>query len=233
MKLTTFLLFAACMQISAKGLSQQISISERNVPLKKVLKEVARQAGISLVYDENLLSRLKPVTIELKNATVQEAMSTLLKGQPVAYTIEGKRIVIQQPAPDNRAAADTSITVSGRITNDAGEGIPGATVRVAGTSAGTASDLNGHYSIRVPNANASLIFSFLGYNSRTLKISGGNMDVKLQLSETELTETVVVGYGVQKKSVVTGAISSVRAKDLGGHADHTPRTGAARPAHPA
>ncbi|GEP97399.1 TonB-dependent receptor [Chitinophaga cymbidii] len=214
MKLTTFLLFAACMQISAKGLSQQISISERNAPLKKVLKEVARQAGISLVYDEVLLSRLKPVTVELKNATVQEAMSTLLKDQPVAYSIDGKRIIIRQPAPDGRAPADTSITVSGRVTNDAGEAIPGVTVRIAGTSSGTASDASGRYSIRVPGAGASLIFSFLGYNSRTLKVSGNSMDVKLQLSETELTETVVVGYGVQKKSVVTGAISSVRAKDL-------------------
>ncbi|QEH42216.1 TonB-dependent receptor [Chitinophaga sp. XS-30] len=214
MKLTTVLLFAACMQISAKGVSQQISISERNAPLKKVLKEVARQAGISMVYDETLLSRLKPVTIELKNVSVQEAMRSLLKGQPVAYTIEGKRIIIRQPEPEELQALDTAITVSGRISNDAGEAIPGATVRVAGTSTGTASDANGRYTIRVPDANASLIFSVLGYNTRTLKVSGSSMDIKLQLSETALTETVVVGYGVQKKSVVTGAISSVRAKDL-------------------
>lgn len=213
MKLTTILLFVACMQISAKGVSQQISISERNAPLKKVLKEVARQAGISLVYDEVLLSRLKPVTIELKDATVQEAMRLLFKDQPVAYTIEGKRVVIREPEED-RPAADTSITVRGRITNDAGESIPGVTVRVVGTSTGTASDVEGRYTIRVPESNTSLIFSFLGYNSRTLKVTGGNMDVKLQLSETALTETVVVGYGIQKKSVVTGAISSVRAKDL-------------------
>lgn len=213
MKLTTILLFVACMQISAKGVSQQISISERNAPLKKVLKEVARQAGISLVYDEVLLSRLKPVTIELKDASVQEAMRLLFKDQPVAYTIEGKRVVIREPEED-RPAADTSITVRGRITNDAGESIPGVTVRVAGTSAGTASDVEGRYTIRVPESNTSLIFSFLGYNSRTLKVTGGQMDVKLQLSETALTETVVVGYGIQKKSVVTGAISSVRAKDL-------------------
>lgn len=213
MKLTTILLFVACMQISAKGVSQQISISERNAPLKKVLKEVARQAGISLVYDEVLLSRLKPVTIELKDATVQEAMRLLFKDQPVAYTIEGKRVVIREPEED-KPVADTSVTVKGRITNDAGESIPGVTVRVAGTSTGTTSDAQGRYTIRVPASNSSLIFTFLGYNSRTLKVTGGNMDVKLQLSETALTETVVVGYGIQKKSVVTGAISSVRAKDL-------------------
>lgn len=214
MKLTTVLLFAACMQISAKGLSQQISISERNAPLKKVLREVARQAGISIVYDEALLSKLKPVTVQFQNVTLQEAMNALLKDQPVEFSVDGKRVIIQSPAEKQKQSADTAITVSGRITGETGEPIPGATIRVVGSTHGTASDATGRYTLRVPDTNASLIFSFLGYNSQTLRVSGSTMNIKLTLTETALTETVVVGYGIQKKSVVTGAISSVRAKDL-------------------
>lgn len=214
MKITTFLLLVACLQISAKGLSQQISIKERNAPLKRVLKEVARQAGISIVYDESLMARANPVNIDLKNATVKEALDLLLLNQPLSFSIEGQRITIQQLAADLKPLADTGILVTGRIVGDAGEPIPGATVRIQGTTIGTTADANGQYSIRVPNAKTPLVFSFIGYAPQTLRISGKTLNVNLLLSETALTETVVVGYGVQKKSVVTGAISSVRAKEL-------------------
>jgi hypothetical protein len=214
MKITTFLLLVACLQISAKGLSQQISIKERNAPLKRVLKEVARQAGISIVYDESLMARANPVNIDLKNATIKEALDLLLLNQPLSFSMEGQRITIQQLSADVKPMADTGILVTGRILGDAGEPIPGATVRIQGTTSGTTADANGQYSLRVPNAKTSLVFSFIGYAPQTLKISGKTLNVNLQLSETALTETVVVGYGIQKKSVVTGAISSVRAKEL-------------------
>jgi TonB-linked SusC/RagA family outer membrane protein len=212
MKLTTFLLLVVCLQISAKGLSQQISISEKNAPLKKVLRQVARQAGISIVYDETLLAAAHPVTIDIKNASLQQVLDICLDNQPFTYTVDGSRIIVKSlPAP--KPAADTTITATGRVTDDKGEPVPGVSVRVKDGTTGTATDANGRFTLKAPS-NGSLVFSALGFTAQTQPVGSGNLSIRLKGSETALTETVVVGYGVQKKSVVTGAISSVKAADL-------------------
>lgn len=212
MKLTTFLLLVVCLQISAKGVSQQISISEKKAPLKKVLRQVARQAGISIVYDETLLATANPVTIDIKNATVKEVLDICLSNQPFAYTIDGTRIIVKS-LPTAKSAADTTINVTGRVTDEKGEPVPGVSVRVKNGTTGTATDVDGRFKLKAP-ADGSLVFSALGYAPYTQAVGSGNLSVRLKGSETALTETVVVGYGVQKKSVVTGAISSVKAADL-------------------
>ncbi|WP_143307078.1 TonB-dependent receptor [Chitinophaga vietnamensis] len=211
MKLTAFLLLAACLHISAKGLSQQITLSERNAPLKKVLKEVARQAGISVVYDETLLATANPVTIHVRNATVKQALDEALAGQPVNYLMEDKRITLVRALITR---IDTSILVTGTVTDENNSPIIGATLRVQGANTGAVTDASGKFSIHVPGMRAQLAVSFIGYNPQTVAISGTVLHIRLQPSQTALTETVVVGYGVQKKSVVTGAISSVRASDI-------------------
>jgi TonB-linked SusC/RagA family outer membrane protein len=212
MKLTAFLMLAACLQISAKAVSQQITLSEKNVSLKKVLKEVSRQSGISIVYDENMMARTKPVTVSVKNASVKEVLDECLKGQPVSYSIDGMRITIRK-LPAARMQQDTTVTVTGHITDEKGAPIPGATVRIQGTNSGTATDGEGKYTLHAPRGSG-LIVSFLGYTQQTFPAVAGTKDVQLQPAQTSLTEAVVIGYGVQKKSVVTGAISSVKAADI-------------------
>lgn len=213
MKMTAFLLLTACLHISAKGLSQQITLSEKNAPLKKVLKEVARQAGISVVYDEALLSSFANVNVDVTNVSVKEALDICLRNKPLAYVVDGNRITLVNVFPE-KGAADSSITVTGRIVNEAGEPIPGATVRIQNSGSGTAADADGKFTLRVPNSRVSLLVSFIGYDTKTVAVTAGPLRIQLKPSNTALTETVVVGYGIQKKSVVTGAISSVRAADI-------------------
>jgi TonB-dependent starch-binding outer membrane protein SusC len=210
MKLTTFLLLAFCLQISAKGVSQQISLTEKNAPLKKVLRQVARQAGVSIVYDEALLSTANPVTIDVKDASLQEALTICLANQPFSYAMDGQRILVRRLTP--KVEQDTMQTVKGRVTDNTGAPVPGAGIRVKGSNTGTVTDANGNYTLRVPNGS-SLEVNAMGFSVQS-KPAAANVNFQLAVSETALTETVVVGYGVQKKSVVTGAISSVKASDL-------------------
>lgn len=213
MKLTTFLLLVACLQISAKGLSQQISLSETKAPLKKVLKSVARQAGISIIYDEDLLATAHPVTIEVKNVPVRQVLDMALADQPFSYVVDGARIIVKSLPETKPAAADTTITVTGRITDDKGDPVPGTSIRIKDSKSGTVTDGTGFYSIKVP-PGSTLIVSAVGFEPISWAVTKPSMSFSLKVSQTALTETVVVGYGVQKKSVVTGAISSVRAADL-------------------
>jgi TonB-linked SusC/RagA family outer membrane protein len=106
------------------------------------------------------------------------------------------------------------VTVNGKVLDENGQPIPGATILIKGTSKATASDFDGNYQIKA-DSNGTLVFSFIGYSKVEESIKGRTrIEVKLFPESQALQEVVVVGYGTQKKSVVTGAISSVKAKDL-------------------
>jgi TonB-linked SusC/RagA family outer membrane protein len=108
-----------------------------------------------------------------------------------------------------------AITVTGKITDEAGAPIPGATVMIKGTSMAAGTDVNGNYKISVPNENSVLVFSFLGYISTEVSVDGRTViNVQLKPDTKSLNEVVVVGYGTQKRAAVTGAISSVSGKTL-------------------
>ena len=107
------------------------------------------------------------------------------------------------------------VLVSGKVTTPSGEPAAGATVAVKGTREATVVDDQGNYSIRVPNRNSTLVFSLVGMETieRPVSASGIN-NVSFQLNQNQMNEVVVIGYGTQKKSVLTGAISSVKASDI-------------------
>ncbi|MGC9150950.1 MAG: SusC/RagA family TonB-linked outer membrane protein [Microbacter sp.] len=121
-------------------------------------------------------------------------------------------------------AATNPIKVTGKVTDlVSGESLPGVSVIVEGTTRGTITDVNGVYNIEVPSENSILTFSFMGYASQQIKVGQQtHINVKLAEAAKNLSEVVVVGYGIQKKSDVTGAVSSVSAKDFNKMASATP-----------
>ncbi|HEX5553859.1 MAG TPA: secretin and TonB N-terminal domain-containing protein, partial [Chitinophagaceae bacterium] len=149
MKLSVFLLLLA-LQISAKGLSQQIFISVEHAPLSRVLRSVVRQAGVSLIYNEVLLKNTHPVTLHVRKASVRQALDACLKGQPLTYTIEGDHILIQSQAKQSNHSSlqkDTTIIIHGAVTSDQQKPLAGVTILVKGTTNGAISDANGHFTI--------------------------------------------------------------------------------------
>jgi len=109
----------------------------------------------------------------------------------------------------------TFFTVSGTVTSNDGEALEGATVRLKGGITGTLTDASGGYSLEVPDGNGTLIFSYIGYLSQEIPIQGRNViDVQLEVDYASLEEVVVVGYGTQKKSDLTGAVSSISEEEL-------------------
>ena len=113
-------------------------------------------------------------------------------------------------------AQDNDFTVSGTVTgNDTGETLPGVTVIYQGTSTGTSTDVNGRYSLNVPDAEGTLVFTSVGYETTEVPIQGrSTIDVTLEISLTSLEEIVVIGYGTQEKKDVTGSISSISSETL-------------------
>ena len=111
--------------------------------------------------------------------------------------------------------ADQQRTITGTVTDENGEPLPGATVQVVGTTTGQLTDVNGKYSIDVPSDAASLMFSYVGYASQTVAVAGkATIDVSLSSSLESLDEVVVVGYGTQKRTTVTGSVSVVKGDEV-------------------
>ncbi|MBC7922722.1 MAG: carboxypeptidase-like regulatory domain-containing protein, partial [Ferruginibacter sp.] len=114
-----------------------------------------------------------------------------------------------------RAQQAASVRVTGRVADDRSEPLPGVSVIIKGTTTGTATDTDGKYALTVPSGNETLIFSFIGYNSKEMPINNRTtLDVALAPDVQSLSELVVVGYGQQKKETVTGSVATVKGAEL-------------------
>ncbi len=144
MRITFVLLTASFLQVSAAGNSQTVNFSGKGVPLKKVFTAIKNQTGIVFFYDVSLLRESKPVTLELKNVSVETALNEIFKDQSLTWIMENKTItVIKKPVQiiETTAAIISEpiplIDVRGRIVNEKGEPVAGVTVTVKGSKVGT------------------------------------------------------------------------------------------------
>ena len=221
MKLTAILTLAFCLQIHATGIAQNITLSTSNTPLKKVLKYLQAQSGYSFFFEDQLLQKSSPVSIKLKNVPLEEALELIFKDQPLTYErIGGKLIAIKEREsrpfvpPLTVAFADTTIT--GRVTSDSGFAMKGVTVTLAGSPGGAHSitDDDGHYAIKVPGKDASLVFSYVSYSNVVHRVGDDKViNIVMQLKPSQL-DVVVIGYGQVNKKDLTGSVGQVNMKDL-------------------
>lgn len=218
MKLTTILLVAACLQVSAKGYAQKVSLNQNNISLQKVFEEIRKQTGYQFFYADEVLKEAKRVSVNVKNASIEDVLNVCFKNQPLAYTISEKTIIVKRKEVSviNTSAAIESIAaiITGKITDDTGQPLAGASVLVKGTTNGTQTNSNGEFTIEA-EPNSILVISYIGFEEKEVNIGTQNsITIQLLPAVSIGEQVVVVGYGTQKKSLVTGAISSVRAKDL-------------------
>ncbi len=212
-KLTTVLLLATCLQVSANSYSQIVTLKENKISLVKVFEEIRKQTGYQFFYADEVLSMAKPVDVNLKKASIQEVLDICFKDQELDYTISEKTIVIKRkaiiPAVNIPPPAPAAIEVKGKITDESGQPLASATVLLKGTTIGTKSDENGNYHIEVPE-NATLIISYIGYETIEIK-TGNRTNISIQLKSAVIVaeQVVVVGYGTQKKSDITGSVAQV------------------------
>lgn len=222
MKLIAVFLFVASMQVFAEAHSQTVTLSLKNAPFQKVLKEIRKQTGYNYICTVELMEMVGNVSIDAKNVSLQEALQVALQKTPLTYTIVENTIVIKRrlPAETNanvtKESPPADITVKGKVTDDSGTPLQGASVNVKGTGTGVNTDANGEFTISIPdNSSMILVISFVGMEAKEVSVKGlTNVQITLNKQEIQQQEIVVVGYGTQKKATVTGAIAQVGAKVL-------------------
>ena len=212
-------IFLFSMSVSS---AQKVSANYTKTNLKTVLESISKQVGYTLAYSKEAANLNDEVTIHVTDEDLPDVLETLLIPRNLGYEIKEGKIYILYAGPERKTESRSSQTmqqtdlqtVSGMVTDENDEPIIGANIIVVGTTNGTVTDVNGKYSISVPKGSV-LRFSYLGYTNQEFTITNQKiLNVKMRVTAEMLDELVVIGYGVQKKSVVTAAISKVTAEEL-------------------
>lgn len=216
MKLTFLFLTVVFLNVSATGLSQTVSFSGKEVPLKTVFAAIKKQTGYVVFYDNLVLKNSQPVTLSMKDVPLEELLANALKGQELSFSIVDKTISIKKQViltlPPILKLLTLQMTLTGRVTDDSGTPLPGVTVLQKGTSNATVTNEMGEYKLAGINDGAVILFSYIGFDKQELTVQGQyKLDVRLnRAANTALDELVVIGYGTVKKSDLTGAVSTVK-----------------------
>jgi TonB-linked SusC/RagA family outer membrane protein len=218
MKLTIVLLIAACMQVNAKGYAQKITLSQKNVSLAKIFREIRNQSEYLFLYNDRQMGKVNKVTIKVKDASIEQVLEECFKDQPLTYTIVDKTIVVIPKEEVN--VLNTSLPpppriITGTVRDEKGEPLAGVSISVKGISMGTTTNEKGFFRLELTSNNVVLIISYIGYKQQEIVIGNqATIDIKLQALSNGLDEVVVIGYGTQKKKDLTGAVTSVNIKKI-------------------
>lgn len=192
-----------------------ITLNLKEVTLENAVTQIASQAQVSVAYSKEFVDTKQLVSISVKNASLKDALEHLLKKTSVGYTLSGSKLYLFDKKTEQKASPEKKVKVSGRVTEQAtAEPMVGVSIFVKGGNEGTITDIDGNYSIEV-DTKQTLVFSFIGYETKEVTVgSKTNISIHLVENTQMLDDVVVVGYGVQKKVNLTGAVSAVKGDEL-------------------
>jgi len=226
MKLTALLLTIGILQVSAATYAQKVTLKDKNMSLKEVFNQIRQQSGYDFIITSDLLSQAKPVTIEVSNADLKDALDKIFDEQPLNYTIQEKTVIVSKKEESfldklkNKIKAELAqITVTASVHDELGQPMAGVTVRQKDANNITVTDAKGNFSITVPDNNSTAIaFSYVGYETQELRardIPNGSV-ITLKVAENNLKEVVInKGYYNEKQELSTGNVTVVNAKTIG------------------
>ena len=223
-------LFALCITMSSASVlfatngrgqdleKTRVVLSLDDASLYEALMQIEKQSDFRFTYKEQEIGEYSNLWVEKDRMSVRACLDLLLQDTHLEYKQIGNYIVLTEKRPEAQRAEATGsqdFTVSGNVRDDAGQPLPGVNVIVRETTLGTVTDSEGNYSINAPDERGILVFSFIGYSREEVPINGRSViDIVLAEDLRSLEEVVVVGYGTQRKSDLTGSIASVSEEEL-------------------
>ncbi|HAZ02576.1 MAG: hypothetical protein A2W90_07850 [Bacteroidetes bacterium GWF2_42_66] len=225
MKLVSFFLLVGFLQVSANIYSQtaNIKLSMQETTLCNVIKEIQKQTEFIFFYSPDDIRDVTVEKVDLENASLEKTLDLCLKGTDISYEIVHKAVILKkEEIQQEYSSGDASVLsppaekeITGKVTDQKGNPIPGATVVLKGTTIGIVTDMDGNFKLKVPLDAKTLSISFVGYNPVEILIgTRSSFSVTLEEMTVGLEEVVAVGYGTQKKISTTGSLSTVTNKDI-------------------
>ncbi|MGQ1889549.1 TonB-dependent receptor [Thermophagus sp. OGC60D27] len=221
MKLSLFFALVVTMQISAVttwSQNETLTLKMENASIVEVLKSIENQTGLSFFYQNEQLRGADRLNVNVQGETVESVLTRILSKSDLDFRIVDKHVVIfpSLNKKENTPQEQTNeLIIRGIVTDVDGNPIPGVTVQVKDTQSGTITDMDGHYSLTVPDDAQSIIFSFVGMQTQHITLNGSTIiNVTMQEKVLGLDEVVVVGYGTMQKKDLTGSVASLNEDDI-------------------
>jgi len=209
-----FLIFTTQISLNAYSQERKITFSLKNASLKEIISEIRKNSDYDFVYRDVNLESFARQDVAFKDATVGQILTDCLKGTNLGYEINGKTIIIRKKAVSQEEKK--SKTITGKVSDEQGNVLPGVTVIIKGTTLGTATGADGEYKLEIPgDSEQVLIFSFVGMKTQEIAVgSKTQLDVKLVEDSETLEDVVVTGIFTKSKESYTGSVTGVTAKEL-------------------
>ncbi|MEO6356252.1 MAG: carboxypeptidase-like regulatory domain-containing protein, partial [Ferruginibacter sp.] len=220
MKLTLILLFASTFLVQAGGFSQdvKVTLSLKEVSVTSFFKAIENETKLRFTFSNDIIPEGKIVTINAKQTPVSQVMDAVMLQTNLKYRFDkttGIFIISRNDNFLNEAQQQNLRNITGTVSGESGEPLAGVSVTIKGSNKATITADNGSFAIDVDDNTKFLQFSFIGRISQEINIEGkSSVAVVMPLSNKSLNEVVVVGYGTQKRTLITGAVSSVNSKTL-------------------
>lgn len=206
------------LQVSAATYGQRVTLSEKNIPLKRAFKQIRSQTGYDFMYDASLIKSTMTVDVDLQNVSLVNALIACLDGQNLTFEIRDKAIIIKPRSLVNVLLPQQQLAISGVILDENDSPIPGASIRIKGlTTRATVSNKEGRFVIIPTSENDILLISYIGYVTKEVKVKGlkSPITIKLNIAENDMKDVVITGTGITRnKSSFTGATASYSGEQL-------------------
>lgn len=217
MKLIVAIFLLTIVQVNAESYAQTITLSRKNVSIENIFKEIKKQTHYRLICNTSIIKETPNMDVDVEELSLHEFLDQLAKEHDLSYVIENKTIVIKRSPLRNKILTPPvqQQEITGNVTDKQGVPLQGVTVTLKNTQTVTTTNAEGQYSIPVPQENSVLVYTIVGFMP-VERIVGSNesINVTLEALISDLDEVVVVGYGTQKRSNLTGSVETLDATDI-------------------
>lgn len=214
MKLTFLFLVISLLSFTAKASAQKVSITLDNVKVETVLSAISQQTGFSMAYSKQIVNLNRRISIHLMDADLTQVLDKLISGTNLDYEVKEEKIYLFEKKNAVLIVSQQKRKITGTVTDKSGEVIIGANIVEKGTTNGTISDTEGHFTLEI-TGKGPLIISYIGYNPQEVIINHQtNLNIRLIEDTKMIDEVVVIGYGQQRRSEITTSISKVTSDEF-------------------
>lgn len=218
MNMIVVILTTCLLQVSAITRAQKITLYERNTPLEQVLQKIKVQSGFNVVYASDFLSKSKKVNLQFADLPLETALDRIFKNQSLTYSIQERTIIIKERPTsylDKIIARFQTIDVRGKILDEQGGPLAGATVSVMGSGKSVKTNAKGEFYLQNVDEMDKLVISYIGYQTREVDVASNMGSLTMVLADAKLEEVMInAGYYTVKDSERTGNIARVTSKDI-------------------
>ena len=201
--------------LSTKSFAQQVTLSLNNADIETAFKEIKKQTGYNFIYTRDQLEQANKVTVAVVNKPLEAVLELCFKNQPLTYHIEDKYVIVRDKAKTTVIDVNTVISISGKVTDDKGIPLAGATVVVKQTGRTTMCVDDGTFSLTGVDKGSVIVISNVGFESREIKVnSEATLNIQLIPFVNSLDETLVIAYGTTTKKLNTGSVSKVSKEEI-------------------